>query len=70
MSLCPCDGLNETDPHRLIGSGTVRGCGLVGVGVALLEEGFEVSVAQARPAGLFYLPAAYEPRCKNYQLPL
>ena len=25
-------------PHRLIGSGTVRRCGFVGVGVVLMEE--------------------------------
>jgi hypothetical protein len=34
--LCGC--WNENDPHRLIGSGTIRRCGLVGVGVALLED--------------------------------
>ena len=30
----PCGGLNMLGP----GSGTIRKCGLVGVGVALLEE--------------------------------
>lgn len=30
-----CDGLIETDPHRLIGSATI---GLVAVGEALWEE--------------------------------
>lgn len=33
-----CDGLNENDPNRLIVSGTIRGCGFFGVGVALLEK--------------------------------
>lgn len=28
-------GLNENGPHRLIVSGTIRGCGFVGIGVAL-----------------------------------
>jgi hypothetical protein len=39
-----CGGLNRNGPHRLIylntwhrGSGTVRRCGLIGVGVAFLE---------------------------------
>ena len=48
-----CGGLNRNDPHRLMclnawstGSGTLRGCGLVKVGVALLEEvGCDVSEA-------------------------
>jgi hypothetical protein len=56
-------GLNKNGPHRLrylnawiIRSGTIRRCGIVGVGVALLEEvqvtvgmGFEVSYAQIWP---------------------
>jgi hypothetical protein len=40
-----CDGLNRFGPHRFmglnacpIGSGTIRRCGLVSVGMALLEE--------------------------------
>ena len=33
-----CRGLNENDPHRLTGSGTIRRCGFAGVGVASLEE--------------------------------
>lgn len=33
-----CGGLNKNGPHRPIGIGTSRKCGLVGVGVALLEE--------------------------------
>jgi hypothetical protein len=33
-SICACGGLNMLGP----GSGTVRRCGLIGVGVALLEE--------------------------------
>lgn len=31
-------GWNENGPHRLLRSGIIRGCGLVGVGVSLLEE--------------------------------
>ena len=37
-TLCQCGGLNENGPLRLIGNGTIRKCGLVKVGVALLEE--------------------------------
>ena len=33
-----CGRLNVIDPHNLIGSGTVRRCGFVGVGIVLLEE--------------------------------
>jgi hypothetical protein len=57
-------------PHRfmclnvwLLGSGTIRRCGLVGVGVALLEEvchcrgGFEVSYAQVPPSVEFQSPS-------------
>ena len=33
-----CGGLNKNSPHRSIGSGTIRRCGFVGVGVPLLEE--------------------------------
>ena len=40
-----CGGLSKNDPHRLmclniwpIGNSTIRKCGLVRVGVALLEE--------------------------------
>ena len=33
-----CGGLNGTGPHKLIGSGTIRRCGLGGGGVVLLEE--------------------------------
>jgi hypothetical protein len=33
-----CGGLNESGPHRPIGRGTVRRCGLFGVGMALLEK--------------------------------
>jgi hypothetical protein len=40
-----CGGLNRNGPHRLkclnswpTGNGTIRRCGLGGVGVALLEE--------------------------------
>ena len=46
--------LNVIGPYNLIGSGAIRRCGFVGVGVALLEEvchcgaGFEVSYTQDR----------------------
>jgi hypothetical protein len=33
-----CGDFNENDPHRLIERGTIRKYGLVGIGVALLEE--------------------------------
>ena len=33
-----CGGLNKNGSHRLTGSGTIRKCVLVRVGVALLEE--------------------------------
>ena len=33
-----CGSLNENGTHGLLGNGTVRRCGLIGVGVALLEE--------------------------------
>jgi hypothetical protein len=33
-----CGGLNENGLSRHIGNGPIRRCGLVGVGVALLEE--------------------------------
>ena len=47
----------ENGPHRLIGSGTVRMCGLVGGSVSL-GLGFEVSDAQGRPSvALSLMPA-------------
>ena len=39
---CVCCGLNMLDPE----SGTIRRCGLVGVGVALLEEVCHCGVGQ------------------------
>jgi hypothetical protein len=33
-----CGDLNKNGPHRPIGSGTIRRCGLIEVEVALLEE--------------------------------
>ena len=33
-----CGSLNVIGPHNLIGSGIIRKCGFVGVGIALLEE--------------------------------
>ena len=36
--LTACGGLDKNGPHRAIGSGTIRRCGLVEVGVALLEK--------------------------------
>lgn len=38
MFLTYCDGLNEDDPHRLIGSDIIGGVALFGVSVALWEE--------------------------------
>ena len=32
-----CGGLNNKGPHRPMGSSTIRRCGLVGEGVALLD---------------------------------
>jgi hypothetical protein len=43
-----CDCLNENGLHRLIGSGTIRRCGLLGTGMGLLEWSIQVSNAQAR----------------------
>jgi hypothetical protein len=51
--------LNENGPHRPTESGTIRRCGLVGVGVSL-EVSSEVSNAQTRQAycaSLSLLPA-------------
>jgi hypothetical protein len=47
-------GLNEHSSHRLIGSGTIRRCGLAGGSVSLWV-GFEVSNVQVRPSD-FLLP--------------
>jgi hypothetical protein len=33
-----CGGMIENGPHRLIGIGPIRRCGLAGIGVALLGE--------------------------------
>ena len=33
-----CGSLNVIDPHNLIASGSIRKCGFVGVGMALLEK--------------------------------
>jgi hypothetical protein len=57
-----CDGLNEYGPHRLIGSGTIRRCDLVGGSVSL-GVSFEASTAQARPRVCF-LPVACNPLVK------
>lgn len=45
-------GLNQYGPHRLLGSNTIRRCGL-GESVSL-EVAFEVSDAQARPDVTFF----------------
>ena len=51
----------SNDLYRVTGSGTLRRCGHVGVGVALLEEvchwgvDLEVSEAQARPSVTLFL---------------
>ena len=37
---CPlisCGGLNKNGSHKIIGSGTIRGCDLVSISIALLE---------------------------------
>ena len=58
--------VNENGPYRLIGSGTIRRCGLIGVGVALLKEvcqcgrGFVITEAQARPSGYLFLLSAVQ----------
>ena len=52
---------NENGPQRLIGSGALRRCGLVGGNVSL-GVGFEVSEAQARPDGSLSLPATCQSR--------
>lgn len=36
--LSVCGGLRENGPLRLIGSDTIKGCGLVGADALLLEE--------------------------------
>ena len=64
-----CGGLNRCGPHRFmclnachIGSGTIRRCDLIGVGMALLEKicpcgvGFELLYAQAKPSVARSLP--------------
>ena len=33
-----CGSVNVVGPHELIKNGVIRRCGLVGVGIALLEE--------------------------------
>ncbi len=51
-----CFGLKK--PHRLIGSDSIRRCGLIRVSMSL-GMGFGASGAKARPSGifLFLLPA-------------
>jgi hypothetical protein len=50
-----CSCLNENSSHKLLGSGTIKRCSLVGVDMALLEVclslrvGFEISDTQTRP---------------------
>jgi hypothetical protein len=59
------DGLNENDPYRLTGSGAIRRCGFIGVGVALLKEvchcGWALRFQKLMPGpvahSLFLLPA-------------
>jgi hypothetical protein len=61
----------KNDPHSSLWCGTIRRCGLVGVGVALfgvsmsLGMRFEVSDDQARPRMVFFLPDACQSRCRN-----
>lgn len=64
MQVVKCGGLNENGLNRPIGSCTTMCCDLIGTkygftgGSDSLEEGFEVSDAQARPIAAlssFYL---------------
>jgi hypothetical protein len=60
----------KMNPIRLIGSGTISRCGLVG-GVIFLEEvrhkgwGFQVSETQPKSCGLFFLPSACRSKCRT-----
>lgn len=63
-------GLNEKGPHRLIDSGTLKRCGLVGEGVLFLEEVCHWGKAfrfQMLKPGLksFSLSAAYRSWCRT-----
>jgi hypothetical protein len=55
--------LNENGTHRHIGNDSIRRCGLIGVGIALLQEvchlgvGFEVLDVQSGPSVSLSLPA-------------
>jgi hypothetical protein len=68
LGLGGCCGLNKNGSHRPIGSGTLRRCGLMGVGVALLEEvchwGWALRFQILKPSPVWHsLPAAYRSRC-------
>jgi hypothetical protein len=63
----PFAGLNEKFFHWLIGSNTIRRCGFVGIGVALLEEmchwGWALGLQKPSPGLVpFSLHAAYRSR--------
>jgi hypothetical protein len=62
-----CGDLSKNGVHGSIGSVDIGRCDLVGVSVALLGVGFEVSDAQATPRVSFF-PAACEPRCRTFWL--
>ena len=49
-----CGSLNENGPHRLIDSGIIRRCGLLGVGVTLLEEVLRFQKLKQRPSDSFF----------------
>ena len=69
-----CGGLNENVPHRLLEIGTIGSCGLVGVGVALLEEvchwGWALGFQKPKPGALSLSllsasPAVCQSRCRH-----
>ena len=45
-----CGTLNVIGPHKLLGSGTIRRCGLVGGRIVTVGVDFEVYYAQAMPS--------------------
>lgn len=74
--MCMCGVLNENGSFRLIGSGTIKRCGLIGVGVAWLEEvchevvDLEVSEAQVTPSDSLPFLATGSGRYRTHNLPL
>ena len=72
--LAHCGGLNKNGPHGPIGSGTIRRCDLVGVGVALEEGGvslwgWALRFQMLKPGpGLLSVPAACWCGCSSNQV--